>query len=56
MIMEELPELEQLIIEKFREFYGIAISQDWVFDPVGWSLYRVWEWFDTMDKETRNSQ
>ena len=50
MMMEELPELEQLIIEKFREYYGIAIAKDWVTDPVGFALTMVWGYFNVMDK------
>ena len=50
MMMEELQELEQLIIKKFREYYGIAIAQDWVTDPIGFALMMVWGYFDVMDK------
>lgn len=50
----ELDKTEKAIIKMFRKKMFLAVDDTTIYDPVAWSLYQVWKWFDEHRKGRRN--
>ena len=53
-IMAEIDETEKAILRMFRKKMFVAACDATIYDPVAWSLYQVWKWFDEHRKGRRN--